>query len=149
VVNKQRLQGYRKAVPYKLPKGSPYGKNRAKQNKRMAEKIKGLGDVVAAATKLVGIKPCEECERRRQKWNEMFPIKVKDKIREMTPEEQQAWRDFQAVRTLRLSNEQRKFVCRIYSDVFNVPYYEPCPSCDASPYIKMIDRMDKVIKTYE
>lgn len=115
----------------------------------MGREVKGLGDVVAGITKFMGVKTCEACERRRQRWNEMFPRKIKGNIREMTEEEQKAWRDFQAVRTLKLSNEQRKFVCRIYADVFNVPYYEPCPSCDASPYIKMIDRMDQIIKTYD
>lgn len=33
----------------------------------------GLGDVVAAATKAVGIKPCTPCEARRQRLNALFP----------------------------------------------------------------------------
>jgi hypothetical protein len=31
-----------------------------------------LGDVVAAATKAVGIEPCEGCKRRREKLNKWF-----------------------------------------------------------------------------
>lgn len=115
----------------------------------MGEKIRGAGDLVAKMTKFVGIQPCEACKRRQEKWNQMFPIRVRKNIREMTPEEIKAWKDFQAIRTLRLDNEQRKFVCRIYADVFQVPYYEPCPTCGAEPYLKMIERMDIIIKTYE
>lgn len=32
--------------------------------------MEGLGDVIAAATKLIGIEPCAPCERRRQWLNE-------------------------------------------------------------------------------
>lgn len=115
----------------------------------MGKDIRGAGDVVAAITKFVGIQPCEACERRREKWNTMFPNKLKAKIREMTDQELADWKAFQQVRTLRLSNTQRKFVCKIYSDVFRVPYYEPCITCDPSPYLKMIERMDEIVKTYE
>jgi hypothetical protein len=33
----------------------------------------GLGDVVAAATKAVGIKPCTPCEARQRQLNGLFP----------------------------------------------------------------------------
>lgn len=112
-------------------------------------KITGAGDVVAAVTKFVGVQPCEACERRRQKWNEMFPIRLSKSVREVTEEELEQWRMFQGVRTMRLTDAQRKFVCKIYSDVFKVPYYEPCPTCDASPYLRMIERMDEIVKTYD
>lgn len=115
----------------------------------MGEKIKGAGDIIANITKFAGIQPCEACKRRQEKWNKMFPLNLKKNLREMTEEELKAWGEFQKVRTLRLSNEQRKFVCKIYSDVFRVPYYEPCPSCDPSPYLRMIDKMDLIYKTYE
>ncbi len=110
-------------------------------------KIQGVGDVVAAFTKSFGIQPCEACNKRKEKWNNIFPIRLKP--RELTEEELKEYRDFQRIRTLRLSNEQRKFLCKIYSDVFQVPYYEPCVNCDASPYLRMIERMDKITETYE
>ena len=114
----------------------------------MAKKsIKGLGDVVASVTEFVGIIPCEACKQRQAKWNNMFPVKLKP--RELTEEELNTYKDFQKVRSFRLSNEQRKFICKIYSDVFKVPYYEPCVNCDASPYLRMIERMDKIVSTYE
>lgn len=37
-------------------------------------KAKGAGDVVAAATKALGIKPCEGCERRREAFNRALPF---------------------------------------------------------------------------
>ena len=33
----------------------------------------GLGDVVAAATKAVGINPCTPCEARQRRLNALFP----------------------------------------------------------------------------
>lgn len=34
----------------------------------------GLGDVVAAATKAIGIKPCGGCQRRREALNKLVPF---------------------------------------------------------------------------
>lgn len=114
----------------------------------MDQPIRGAGDVVAKVTKFLGVQPCEACKARQEKWNKMFPIRFKNKIREMTEKELSDWKAFQAVRTLKLTPEQAKFVCTIYSEVFKVPYFEPCSSCDASPYILMIERMDSITKTY-
>lgn len=36
--------------------------------------INGLGDVVAAATKAIGIKPCGGCQQRRQALNRIVPF---------------------------------------------------------------------------
>lgn len=35
---------------------------------------RGVGDVIAAATKAVGIQPCGGCEERRRRLNERFPF---------------------------------------------------------------------------
>lgn len=37
--------------------------------------MRGAGDVVARATKAVGIKPCAPCERRRKRLNKLFPFR--------------------------------------------------------------------------
>ena len=39
------------------------------------EKMRGLGDVVAKATKRLGIKPCTPCEERRRLLNRLVPFK--------------------------------------------------------------------------
>jgi hypothetical protein len=36
--------------------------------------MRGLGDVVAAATSMVGIKPCGGCKQRQEALNKMFPF---------------------------------------------------------------------------
>ena len=38
---------------------------------------KGLGDVIAAATKAVGIKPCSACKKRQDALNRAIPFPVK------------------------------------------------------------------------
>lgn len=111
------------------------------------KKINGLGDIVATVTKFAGIQPCKACEERQAKWNLEFPIKLKP--RELTEQELRDWKQFHDDSpTLSLNNKQRKFLCRIYADVFQVPYYEPCLNCSVKPYIKMIERMDFVYKSY-
>ena len=42
----------------------------------------GVGDLVASATKVVGIKPCRSCEKRRVKWNEKYTKYVPERLRE-------------------------------------------------------------------
>lgn len=37
-------------------------------------RLRGLGDLVAAATKAVGIKPCGGCQKRREALNRMVPF---------------------------------------------------------------------------
>jgi hypothetical protein len=38
------------------------------------ERIRGLGDVVAAVTKTVGIRPCGGCQKRREALNRAVPF---------------------------------------------------------------------------
>lgn len=38
--------------------------------------MRGAGDVVAAITRAVGIKPCGGCKRRQEKLNQLFPFTV-------------------------------------------------------------------------
>lgn len=35
---------------------------------------RGVGDVIAAATKAVGLQPCGGCKERQQRLNELFPF---------------------------------------------------------------------------
>jgi len=110
-------------------------------------KIEGLGDVVAAVTEFVGIVPCEACLRRKELWNNIFPKRLKP--RELTQQELKDWKEYQSNRTLRLNSNQGEWLCKIYADVFQVPLFPFCATCDASPYIRMIERMDKIVETYK
>jgi hypothetical protein len=38
------------------------------------ERWRGLGDVIAAATRAVGVKPCGACQRRREALNRLVPF---------------------------------------------------------------------------
>jgi hypothetical protein len=38
--------------------------------------MRGVGDVIAAATKAVGIEPCTPCKARQQRLNELLPFKA-------------------------------------------------------------------------
>lgn len=84
-------------------------------------------------------------EERYAKWRDIFPVKLKP--RDLTESEFISWKEYQSVRTLKTSVKQRKFIAKIYSDVFNVPYYLPC--CSVQEYLIMIERMDKIVSTYE
>jgi hypothetical protein len=44
-----------------------------------ANKLRGLGDVIAAATKAVGIKPCEPCRKRQEALNRLVPFGSNEK----------------------------------------------------------------------
>lgn len=115
----------------------------------MGEPIKGAGDIVAAVTKFVGIQPCEACKRRQEKWNNMFPVKLRRNIRELTEEELTEWKAFKENLTLRITIEQAKHISKLYASIFNVPVYEPCATCSPKPLITMIERIDEIVKTYE
>lgn len=41
------------------------------------EKLRGLGDAVARVTRKLGIKHCNECEKRRDRLNKRFPFRGK------------------------------------------------------------------------
>lgn len=43
-------------------------------------KSKGVGDVIAKATKAIGIEPCEGCLKRKELLNKLFPFKRVSKI---------------------------------------------------------------------
>lgn len=42
--------------------------------------MRGLGDVVAAVTKAVGIKQCRACKKRQEKLNKIVPFKSDTKL---------------------------------------------------------------------
>jgi hypothetical protein len=46
-----------------------------RENYREPDRIRGVGDVIAKATKAIGIQPCGKCEQRRQWLNKKFPVK--------------------------------------------------------------------------
>lgn len=116
----------------------------------------GLGDTIEKITEATGIKSIVKaiagdncgCEERKKKLNELLSYRLK--VVNCPDEIQIKWYlEFMNKRTLTISNEQRKQICLYYSNIFNVPYYEPCTNCSPQPYIKMINELDKVFKNYQ
>ena len=128
------------------------------RGRKPKKQSKGLGDTIENITSATGIKAVVEtisevtgvdcgCDKRKEKLNKLLPYRLK--VVNCPTEEQIKWyKEFQEKRTLMLSNEQRKQICLYYSEIFNVPYYEPCLNCSPKPYIKMIEKLDKVFKEY-
>lgn len=55
-------------------------------NDVVSKSASGLGDVVKKVTNALGIKTCDDCEKRRQKLNKLFPFTKNAKV-ELTEEE--------------------------------------------------------------
>ena len=114
-------------------------------------KDKGLGDTVERIIKSTGLqifvdgKDCG-CEKRKEKLNELFPYRFKARC--LTEQEYNSWKDFKAIRTLRISKEQIDYVCELYASVFNRKLWKPCLNCTPKPLISMIDKLDKVFDSY-
>ena len=121
---------------------------------RPKKKPEGLGDTIEQITEATGIKKLVKfvagedcgCDKRQEKLNKLFKYRLKASC---FTEEQYTWyKNFVENRTLSLTNEQRKTICKIHSEVFNRPYYEPCINC-AKQYITMVTQLDKVYEAYK
>ena len=115
----------------------------------------GVGTIIADALESTGVKKLVEifvdgkdcgCDKRKEKLNNLFPFRFKARC--FTEDEYNEWKEFQKVRTLKLSWEQVVYVCDFYSSVFNRQKWRPCPTCSPKPLIGMIERLDKVFETY-
>jgi hypothetical protein len=62
-------------VPNSVPETEreAWAMNRLRQINK-GETWRGLGDVVAAATSAIGIKPCGKCQKRREALNRLVPF---------------------------------------------------------------------------
>lgn len=128
---------------------------RKKRNKRK------LGDAVESVTKATGIKslveffndgkPCGGCEKRKERLNRMSLFKKTKVFRTFTEDEYNRYKDFKENRTLKIDFKTIIYLCKLYSDVFNLPYWQPtCFACQGT--IKsvgaIIDKLDKVFDSY-
>ena len=120
----------------------------------MARKKKGLGDRIEDITTATGIKAVVDkisevtgvdcgCEKRKE-WLNNLPTSLRTKARCMTDEEFKQWGDFTAIKTVKITPTQVKFICELYAAVFNKPIYYVCPNCSPRPLINMIDKLDVV-----
>lgn len=127
------------------------GRPKGSKNKKATIK-KGLGDVVEQAIKATGLdkfvdgKDCG-CDERKELLNKITVGRTK--IECFTEDEYKTWGEFKDNRTLRISNDQRKMICKLFAKTFNKPYYEPCINCSQRPLLRMIEQLDKVYDVYE
>jgi hypothetical protein len=125
----------------------------------MAKKKKGLGDQVEAITKATGIKAVVDkisevtgvdcgCEKRKE-WLNNLPNVLSRKARCLTEQEYNDWQEFTAIKTVRITPTQVKFICDLYAAVFSRPVYYPCVNCSPRPLINMIDKLDIVFEGHK
>lgn len=89
------------------------------------KKIKGLGDVIATVTTAVGIEPCDSCNKRKEKLNNLFPFGIE----EFTETEKEYLGTFFETDKSELSKSEQKDLLDIYFRVFRIKPFEPCTNC--------------------
>lgn len=108
------------------------------KEEKVKEQSKGLGDVVASITKFVGIKPCEECEKRRAKLNSMFPF-LQTVKRNLTEDEIEAVLEMEATKNIPDSN----YFLKVFNEVYGLNQ-KPCmcPSIYRSLLSKLVTQIE-------
>lgn len=105
------------------------------------KKIKGIGDVIAAGTSALGIEPCDGCNKRKEKLNQLFPFGIE----EFSDIEKEYLGTFFESNKETLDSKDQKQILDIYFRVFRVKPFDPCINC--SGVWKSI--VNKLKKAYE
>ena len=120
-----------------------------KKTKKVTIKDGGLGTTIDKFTEKTGIKKLvgddRGCAERMEKLNELFPKRFKARI--LTQEEKDAYKEFKANRTLKLTHKQVAYLCELYASVFNRQlWYPSCFNCSGTvrTMLNIIERLDKV-----
>lgn len=125
--------------------------------KRIPKKtaVRGVGDVIEKVTTATGIKKVVDfvsgkdcnCKENQKKANLALPFRFKARC--LTEKEYNTWKEFTKIRTLKITSDQIKMICRMFADIFNRQYFEPCLNCSPKPVIDMISKIDVVYNTYK
>lgn len=121
----------------------------------------GLGDTIEKVLESPILKPITKaikklifkdgedcgCKERKQKLNQAFKYKLKPRC--LTEQEYIEWGEFKKIVTLTISDKQIKYICKVFSEVMNKQYYEPCRGCSPKPLLYMIDSLNVVYDSYE
>jgi len=89
------------------------------------KKIKGLGDLIAAGTSVIGIEPCDGCNKRKEKLNQLFPFGIE----EFSDIEKEYLGTFFESDKTELNAADQKQILDIYFRVFRVKPFDPCVNC--------------------
>lgn len=119
--------------------------------KRKENKSKGLGDAIEKITEVTGIKAlvgdCEGCNERKERLNRKYPNLKK--AREFTEDELVYWKNFIEVRTAKTEPKVVLEICKLYSDILRLPYWQPdCFNSGGTirSVSNMIDKLDLIYK---
>ncbi len=109
-------------------------------NVKVKKESVGLGDTISKVTSLLGVTPCENCKKRADVLNKMFPYLKKD-IREMTVEEKELIDEvLKDNRTIKGKNVKPLF--KLYNDLFGTKLQQcRCPGLLS----KIVERL-KVVR---
>jgi len=101
--------------------------------------IGGLGDMIAKLTNILGIQPCNACNKRKDWLNQVFPRMV---AIEMTEEELDRYGKLKNARVL--TNADALFIETLYFKSFSIPKTKGlCRSCPAI-WRDVMQKLDKI-----
>ena len=111
-------------------------------------KQKGLGDVIASATKAIGIEPCEGCNKRKEWLNNQTDyirkLFTKHKPNEFMEADRKLWEDFKDRENQKIiAHEDQQLIIRLLKDVLNSSV-KACSTCGAGIWKKYINMIDIV-----
>ena len=109
---------------------------------------KGLGDVIASATKAIGIEPCEGCNKRKEWLNDQTDyirkLFTKHKPNEFMEADRKLWEDFKERENQKIiAHEDQQLIIRLLKDVLNSSV-KACYTCGAGIWKKYINMIDIV-----
>jgi hypothetical protein len=122
----------------------------------MAEKNKGLGDVVENIAKHTGIKKAVDwfadktgldcgCDRRKETLNNLFPFKRPECMNE---HEYGLWTEYRQRKGKVINTADQQMIAVIHARLFNHSKYLPC-SCDPKAWQDLVNDIDQIYMTYE
>lgn len=109
-------------------------------NEKLNEKeigTEGIGDVIEKITKSVGIKPCEECDKRKEKFNKLFHWLRPNRC--LTEDESKFIND--KLKAGLMTSDEAKYLFSLYNEVFSAKLKK----CKCSGLInKMLNRLSNI-----
>lgn len=103
------------------------------------KKIVGAGDVIATITEAIGIEPCEGCNKRKEKLNNLFPIGTLD----LEDDEREYLGTLFASNPKELNKEMQDKISSIYFRCYRVKPFDPCTNCPGvwNSFIKKLKKL--------
>jgi hypothetical protein len=104
------------------------------------KKASGLGDVISNITTAVGIKPCEDCNKRRAKLNKLFPFGTL----ELSEYEKEYLTELFNSNPAQLTKENQEVILNAYFRCYRVKPFDPCTNC-SGVWKSIIKKLKKLL----